>query len=122
MPEYFFDSYAIIELLRGNPQYLPYGEEAVTITFLNLMEVVHSVVMEFGEKKGKEIYEKFRGCVQEVDWPIVLQMTQLKQKLQRRNVSYADCLGYAFAQQKEMLFLTGDKEFKDLPGVEFVEK
>lgn len=122
MPEYFFDSYAIIELLRGNPQYLPYGEKAVTITFLNLMEVVHSVVMEFGEKKGKEIYEKFQGDVQGVDWPIILQMTQLKQKLHRRNVSYADCLGYAFAQQKGMLFLTGDKEFKGLPGVEFVEK
>ena len=45
---------------------------------------------------------------------------KIRRENRKKNLSYADCLGYAFALENNRLFLTGDKEFKDMKGVEFV--
>ena len=37
------------------------------------------------------------------------------------DLSYADCLGYVISKKLNIRFLTGDKQFKDLPNVEFVD-
>ena len=36
---YFFDTYAVIELIEGNPRYAPYKEEPATLTVFNLVDV-----------------------------------------------------------------------------------
>ena len=119
---YFFDSYALIEIIKANPLYLKYQQYAVTITIFNLIEVVYSVFLDFGEEKAKETYQKFYSCVEDVDQEIMIEALKLKQKYKKRDLSYADCVGYAFAKAKNMLFLTGDSDFKDLENVEFVRK
>ncbi|MBS3123221.1 PIN domain-containing protein [Candidatus Woesearchaeota archaeon] len=121
MSEYFFDSYALIEIIKGNPKYFKYNEKAVVITWLNLVEVVYSTFLDHGEEKAKDIYNKFKDCVENFDWAITLKALKLKQKYKKRNLSYADCLGYAFADERGLLFLTGDEGFKDLDNVEFVK-
>jgi predicted nucleic acid-binding protein len=45
---------------------------------------------------------------------------RLRLKKDGHNISYADALGYYLAQKANVKFLTGDKYFKDLQGVEFV--
>lgn len=121
MTEYFFDSYALVEIVKGNPHYLRYSECTVTITLFNLIELAYSVFQDSGAAKAKEIYEKFLDCVQDVDWPILMEAFTLKQKYKKRNLSYADCLGYAYAKARGLRFLTGDEGFKDLENVEFVK-
>ena len=44
-----------------------------------------------------------------------------RQHHKKKNLSYADCIGYQLALDREIRFLTGDKEFKILPHVEFVQ-
>lgn len=39
-----------------------------------------------------------------------------------KELSTADCIGYAYALKNDLIFLTGDKEFAGLPNVEFVRK
>lgn len=39
-----------------------------------------------------------------------------------RELSYADCLGYVISRNMGIRFLTGDKEFERMGGVEFVGK
>ena len=39
-----------------------------------------------------------------------------------RGVSITDCVGYIMAKKLGIKFLTGDKEFEKLDGVEFVGK
>jgi len=39
----------------------------------------------------------------------------------KKKLSYVDCLGYVMAQARNIKVLTGDKQFKDLPGVEFMK-
>ena len=46
---------------------------------------------------------------------------KFKIKYKKQDLSYADCIGYIYAIKNNLLFLTGDKEFKDLKSVEFVK-
>jgi len=39
----------------------------------------------------------------------------------KRNLSYVDCIGYIIAKQRNIKFLTGDKEFEYMENVEFVK-
>ena len=121
MVEYFFDSYAVIELIKGNPAYIKYLGSKVTITFLNLVEVTNSVLIDYGEERARVAHDKFKECVQDVEWNVILEALRLKQKYKKRSLSYADCVGYAFANQNGLRFLTGDKGFDDLENVEFVK-
>ena len=45
----------------------------------------------------------------------------LKKQLNKRNVSMTDSIGYCLAQQLGIKFLTGDTEFENMDGVEFVK-
>jgi len=74
-----------------------------------------------GEQKAKEAYRQFLECVQDIDEEIVFEVLQLKQKYKKRDLSYTDCLGYAFAKQRNLRFLTGDSQFEDIDNVEFVK-
>ena len=42
--DYFFDSYALIEINKGNPDYLKYKDSRVVITLLNLMEFYYALL------------------------------------------------------------------------------
>lgn len=122
MVNYFFDSYAVIEVLKANPRYFAYRDMPVTITILNLIEVVAAVHLQFGKEKAEEVYEKFTSCVQEVTKEIVLEAVAFREKYKKRDISYADAVGYLSALKGGMLFLTGDKEFEHFPNVAFVKK
>jgi len=118
---YFFDSYAIIELTNGNPRYARFSDEVITLTIFNLVEITYSAFLQMGEEKAQETYRKFLECVQNIDEEIVFEALQLKQKYKKRDLSYTDCLGYAFAKQRNLRFLTGDRQFEDIDNVEYVK-
>jgi len=40
----------------------------------------------------------------------------------RQRISFFDAVGYIYSLEKGMAFVTGDKEFKDIKGVEFMKK
>lgn len=44
-----------------------------------------------------------------------------KKRNKKWNISYADALGYAIAEQEGICFLTGDKAFERMQNVEFVK-
>lgn len=119
MVSYFFDSYAIIELLKRNPNFMRYGEFPIITTVFNKMEVAWWAFGLIDEKFAKIITNSLFG--QEISDDIIVEAVILRKKEKRRDLSYADCVGYCFARKNNLLFLTGDKEFKDLPSVEFVK-
>ena len=64
---YFFDTYAVIELLEGNQKYDIYAQEPVTITIFNLAEIYWTVLNKLGESQAEEVYENYRSAVVEID-------------------------------------------------------
>ncbi len=56
---YFFDSYAIIEIIKGSSAYERYAEAIIITTKLNLFEVYLSVFKTLGEQKADEFLEYY---------------------------------------------------------------
>lgn len=119
---YFWDSYAVIELLKGNAAFAGYSDDPIKITIFNLEEIYWFAVHEYDEAKANEIFDRLKGCVVELDDETLKEAIQLRKKVYKtRKISYADAIGYTYALRHHMRFLTGDNEFKGMQHVEFVQ-
>jgi len=119
---YFYDSYAIIAYFEGNVRYRKYFESATGITtFYNALEVYYAYLRKYGREAAEEILMAL------TEWVITPTMSDvapsMKFRLQNKKakLSYIDCLGYEIAKRESCKFLTGDKEFKNMKNVEFVQ-
>ena len=120
--EYFWDSYAVIEFIAGNPNFARFVNEKVRITVFNLAEIYWMSLNEYGEKIAEEIYNKYSECVVEISGEILKEAIKFRKKVYKnKKLSYADAIGYIYSIKNSLLFLTGDKEFQNLENVEFVK-
>ncbi|MBD3313651.1 PIN domain-containing protein [Candidatus Woesearchaeota archaeon] len=118
---FFFDSYAVIEILKGNPDYQPYTECNILLTKLNLFEVHYNLMRGSSEKEAATFLKKYSKFAVDFDENIIREASRLKLDNRKRNISMADCIGFMVAKRLGIKFLTGDKEFENVPGVEFVK-
>lgn len=119
--KYFFDTYAIAEILNGNSNYARFSLEPVIITIFNLAEVYWISINQYSEQEADEIYLRYSGCVVDISEEILKEAIKFRKKFKSKNLSYTDCIGYIFALKNNLVFLTGDKEFKELKNVEYVK-
>jgi len=120
--EYFWDSYAIIELEKGNPKYERFKDSTITLTIFNLPEIYWTFLKLFNEKLADEIYEGYSNAIVEIDDETMKQAIKFRKKVyKKKKISYADAIGYVYALRNNIVFLTGDKEFEGLENVEFVK-
>ena len=118
---YFWDTYAIIELLRGNPNYSKYFNEEVTITIFNLAEIYWSALNDLVLGNPEEIYEKYSQCVVEIPDETLKEAIKFRKANKKKDLSYTDCIGYVYALKHNMVFLIRDKEFQSMKNVEFAK-
>ena len=120
---FFYDSYAVLAYLSDNPNYRSFFEENDGIlTKLNLMEIYYRTLEVHGVQAASQVVKAFAKYM--LDFGIVdiegAMKLRLKLKKKGHDISYADAMGYYLAQKSNVKFLTGDKWFKGLEGVEFV--
>ncbi len=118
---YFFDSYAVMEILKGNPNYDEFRNKTIILTKLNLFEIYHSVLYQFGEGMAEKVYDMYLPYVVEPSDDVIKNAAKLRLEHIKRRLSMADCIGYVFSLKAGVKFLTGDKEFEDFDNVEFVK-
>ncbi len=118
---FFFDSYAIVEIIKGNSNYLKYADAIVIITKLNLFEVYYCILRGSTEYEANRFIEKYKRYVINYDENVITDAAKLKLEYRKKNVSMADCIGYCVAKKWGVKFLTGDKEFEKMENVEFVK-
>ncbi len=116
---YFFDTYAFFEIIHGNPDYKKYEEINVITSIFNLAELNYGLKKEKDEKTADEITEKYRVFLVEVTLDDIKEAMNLK--IKNKSLSIPDAIGYTLAKKFNAKFLTGDKEFKEMPNVEFVK-
>lgn len=120
---FFFDSYALIEIYEGNSKYEKYKKVKVITSFFQLYETYYSLVRNnYTEDEIENFFIKLKNFCINLDFKWIPESVRFRRKYIKRDLSYADCLGYVIAKDMKVKFLTGDKEFKDLENVEFVEK
>jgi len=125
LPRYYADTYALVEILRGNPAYEKYSEEELITSEFNLLELAYALVRDYGVDRALVILRMVRASVDIVtptneDYVEAAALC-IKLRREKRSLSIIDALGYALARKHRALFLTGDKEFKDLEEVEYVK-
>ena len=120
--KFFWDSYAVIETIKGNSNFNPYLDDEVIITISNLTEIYFSALKDLGETTAEKIYQQYSPSVTEVPDTVIKKAMKFKLKNKDKNFSYTDCIGYIYATENDFIFLTGDKEFENLENVEFVKK
>jgi len=121
--QFFYDSYAVLAYLSDNPKYRSYFEENDGfLTKLNLIEIYYRTLEIHGLRAASHVVNVFAKYVVDFGIADIEGSMKLRLKLKRNgyDVSYADALGYFIALKSKVKFLTGDKWFKGLEGVEFV--
>ncbi len=119
---FFFDTYAFFEMIHGNPNYEEYSKDiAIITTKLNLLELHYGLLLTYGKEKADYYYDLYLKYAIEIDDEIFKLANEFRKVMKTRNLSYVDCIGYVLSKSRNVRFLTGDKEFKDLDNVEFVK-
>ncbi|MBS3086491.1 PIN domain-containing protein [Candidatus Pacearchaeota archaeon] len=118
---FFFDTYAFYKIYEGSESYKIYGDSKIITSKLNLFEIYLALLREYGETDADKFFNIYYKFVKEFDDKVIKEAAKLKNQLNKRNVSMTDCIGYCFAKQLGVKFLTGDNEFENLDNVEFVK-
>lgn len=109
-----------MEIVKGNEKYEKYLDEESHTNILNLYELYYILLRDFDKETAKKHFENFKRFHIEIKEECIFLASEFK--LKNKSVSFADALGYITAKENGFKFLTGDKEFKDMPNVEFVPK
>ena len=121
MTEYFFDTFALFEIINGNPNYKNYSNCDMKLCHLNLYEFYKELL-----RKGLPKFSAEKELINLLDKQVEIMLLDIvnsaELKLINPKFSIPDCFGYVMAKRLKIKFLTGDKEFKDMDNVEFVQK
>ncbi len=125
MAHYYADTYALVEILKGNPAYKRYADEELVTSEFNMLELAYALTKDYDEEKTVKILRVVRAFVTVVqprdeDYTKA-SVLRLELRKQGKNLSLIDALGYVLAKRLGMAFLTGDREFRNLDRVEYVK-
>ena len=118
---YFFDTYAIIEIIRKNSNYLKYKEEILTTSVLNVGELFYFLSREYGEETAESWHKKLENIAMPVDLDIVIKSMKFRSENKKRKLSFVDCVGYTIAKDNNLVLITGDEGFNGLENVEILK-
>ncbi len=116
----FFDTYAIIETLKGNQNYAQFEDSEIVINNFVFAELCYNLHRE-KDKRVNEYLTNYAKHITSVKPEWIEEAMQFRLKWKNRGVSITDCIGYIMAKKLSIPFLTGDKEFEKLENVEFVK-
>ncbi len=118
---FVFDTYAIIEVISGNKNYGSYLDSEIIINDFIFAELCYNLIKEKGLEKSSWLMEKYSKFIMKINPRIIISAMVFRFENRKMDVSMADCISYMQAKDLNMRLLTGDKEFMDMPNVEFVK-
>lgn len=119
-PSYLADTYALIEIFVGNPNYERYLDRQLVTTKFHLAELHYYFLREYGERNATASLSFWAPRSVSVSFTAVRKAMLFRFVHRKEKLSYQDCIGQAVANELGMPFLTGDAKFKDKANVEFV--
>ncbi len=121
----FFDTYAAIEIYRSNPNYSELRAEEGVSTVFNLAEVYFVLKSQFGLELAEKAFNGIQRHIVEISPSLIRKAMDFRAEFNAKNrkqaLSYADAIGYTYAIENGLEFVTGDDAFKGLKGVRFLK-
>ena len=118
----FLDTYALIEISKGNPKFIHFIETDFFILDLILAEFYSVLLREQNEETADLWYKKLESYTERASLSILINAVKYRDMHKKENLSFFDCVGYIFAKENNMKFVTGDKQFANREGVVFIKK
>ena len=120
--KFFFDTYALVEIAKSNPNYEKYKEGIGILTNkLNLMEFAYFLIREKRENEINEFFKMLSRFNVDYDNEILIEAVKMKFKFNHEKLSFIECIGYHLAKKHNTKFLTGDEKFRNKENVEFIK-
>lgn len=116
------DTYALMEIAKGNPKFADYLNLDFIITDITLAEFYAVLLREDGEKVADYWFKKLERYSVPVSKEILIEAVKFRQEYKKLDVSFFDAVGYIFSVKNGYYFVTGDKEFENFKNVEFKKK
>lgn len=117
---FFFDTYAIIEIMKGNEKYEKYKECGKITSLLNLLELYYALLKNYDEKMAEEYFGMFLPFLVPYNEETIKNAAKFRFRNIKNKFSYIDSLGYIISLENSVKFLTGDAHFEGVPDVEFL--
>ncbi|MBS3052997.1 MAG: PIN domain-containing protein [Candidatus Aenigmarchaeota archaeon] len=117
---YFFDTYALIEIFKGNVNYEEYSKSDIATSYFNLLELYYNLIKTYDKKIAMKFIETLKDFCVPINIDMIFDASTFKLNYPKK-FSYADSIGYIIAKRLGLKFLTGDMQFKELDNVEFVK-
>ena len=117
---YFFDTYALIEIFKGNANYEEYSKSDIATSYFNLLELYYNLIKTYDKEIAMKFIETLKDFCVPINIDMIFDASTFKLNYPKK-FSYADSIGYIIAKRLGLKFLTGDMQFKELDNVEFVK-
>jgi predicted nucleic acid-binding protein len=124
MATFLFDTYGLICLIQNRPGYKRFADSIILTTQLNLIELYYSVLSDKNEHAAKMVYSRFKNCIVSISDEVIFKAMSFRHRKRQDskcNLSYVDAIAYQTARSLKIPFVTGDKEFENIEGVEYVK-
>ena len=118
---FFFDSYALIEVVKGSENYSRFKDCILTTSKLNKFETYYILLRNSGKDLAEAFLQRYYYSITDFSQEIIQSAAEFKLENKNQRLSMADCIGYKIAESLGIKFLTGDEQFKNKPNVEFVK-
>ena len=120
--KYCLDTYALIEITQANPKFAFLFKENVIIPSTTLAEFYGVIVRNKGKDEANLWTDKLSGMATGIPLATMLHAQAFRFMNKAKNISFFDGVGYCYAEENNLLFVTGDREFKGMKGVKFITK
>ncbi|MFP4112355.1 MAG: PIN domain-containing protein [Candidatus Woesearchaeota archaeon] len=115
------DTYAIFEIFQQNPELTGIISENFLLTEITLAELYQVMLRNQNKATAQFWYKKFNPYAVSVKMETLIKAIEFKHENKKKNISFFDAVGYMYAFENKIDFVTGDKEFKGRPFVRFIK-
>ena len=125
MARLFADTYALIELLKGNPNYENYSQADLVSTEFNILELTYALFRDFGRDEATKVVKLIRDKIEilPTEDSDYLDASEFRKSANKtgKKLSLIDALGYSCSKKLGIKFLTGDREFIEMENIEYIK-
>jgi predicted nucleic acid-binding protein len=116
-----FDTYALVEIEKSSLAYKKFLDKNFVIPEPILAEFFYVLLKERDEKTANYWVNKLRPFSKTINLDIWIKSMNYRYENKKENLSIFDCIGYIFALENKIKFVTGDKAFKNRKNVIYIK-
>ncbi|MFA6330007.1 MAG: PIN domain-containing protein [Candidatus Micrarchaeia archaeon] len=125
MARVFLDTYALIEVMLSSESHREVSLGDGSTLMGNLAETYYVLRTQYSAEAAEKAYGIISKLVVAVSAPTVRSAMVFREEFNKKNrrhaLSYADAIGYTYARENGLDFVTGDDAFNGLDGVRFIK-